>query len=165
MSKKVAFYGVFAALAILMGYVESLFPPPVPVQGVKLGLANVIVLIALYFMGAKAALGINVIRVVISALLFSGFSGFLYSIAGAGVSFIIMVLAKKIKSSGIIGVSVLGGVAHNIAQIGLAAAVLNTPGLFYYLPVLIISGVVMGVITGIAARYCLNHIEKSGFKY
>ena len=133
--------------------------------GVKLGLANVIVLIALYFMGAKAALGINVIRVVISALLFSGFSGFLYSIAGAGVSFIIMVLAKKIKSSGIIGVSVLGGVAHNIAQIGVAAAVLNTPGLFYYLPVLIISGVVMGVITGIAARYCLNHIEKSGFKY
>ena len=165
MSKKVAFYGVFAALAILMGYVESLFPPPIPVQGVKLGLANVIVLIALYFMGAKAALGINVIRVVISALLFSGFSGFLYSIAGAGVSFIIMVLAKKIKSSGIIGVSVLGGVAHNIAQIGVAAAVLNTPGLFYYLPVLIISGVVMGVITGIAARYCLNHIEKSGFKY
>lgn len=165
MSKKVAFYGVFAALAILMGYVESLFPPPVPVQGVKLGLANVIVLIVLYFMGAKAALGINVIRVVISALLFSGFSGFLYSIAGAGVSFIIMVLAKKIKSSGIIGVSVLGGVAHNIAQIGVAAAVLNTPGLFYYLPVLIISGVVMGVITGIAARYCLNHIEKSGFKY
>ena len=165
MSKKVAFYGVFAALAILMGYVESLFPPPVPVQGVKLGLANVIVLIALYFMGAKAALGINVIRVVISALLFSGFSGLLYSIAGAGVSFIIMVLAKKIKSSGIIGVSVLGGVAHNIAQIGVAAAVLNTPGLFYYLPVLIISGVVMGVITGIAARYCLNHIEKSGFKY
>ena len=136
-----------------------------PVQGVKLGLANVIVLIALYFMGAKAALGINVIRVVISALLFSGFSGFLYSIAGAGVSFIIMVLAKKIKSSGIIGVSVLGGVAHNIAQIGVAAAVLNTPGLFYYLPVLIISGVVMGVITGIAARYCLNHIEKPGFKY
>ena len=165
MSKKVAFYGVFAALAILMGYVESLFPPPVPVQGVKLGLANVIVLIALYFMGAKAALGINVIRVVISALLFSGFSGFLYSIAGAGVSFIIMVLAKKIKSSGIIGVSVLGGVAHNIAQIGVAAAVLNTPGLFYYLPVLIISGVVMGVITAIAARYCLTHIEKSGFKY
>lgn len=165
MSKKVAFYGVFAALAILMGYVESLFPPPVPVQGVKLGFANVIVLIALYFMGAKAALGINVIRVVISALLFSGFSGFLYSIAGAGVSFIIMVLAKKIKSSGIIGVSVLGGVAHNIAQIGVAAAVLNTPGLFYYLPVLIISGVVMGVITGIAARYCLTHIEKSGFKY
>ena len=165
MSKKVAFYGVFAALAILMGYVESLFPPPVPVQGVKLGLANVIVLIALYFMGAKAALGINVIRVVISALLFSGFSGFLYSIAGAGVSFIIMVLAKKIKSSGVIGVSVLGGVAHNIAQIGVAAAVLNTPGLFYYLPVLIISGVVMGLITGIAARYCLNHIEKSGFKY
>ena len=93
MSKKVAFYGVFAALAILMGYVESLFPPPVPVQGVKLGLANVIVLIALYFMGAKAALGINVIRVVISALLFSGFSGFLYSIA---ISAVVCLFAKPL---------------------------------------------------------------------
>ena len=113
MSRKVAFYGIFAALGILMGYVEAILPSPVPIQGVKLGLANVIVLIAMYFMGGKAALGINVIRVLISALLFNGFSGFLYSMAGAGASFIVMLLAKKIKSSGIIGVSVLGGVTHN----------------------------------------------------
>ena len=67
MSRKVAFYGIFAALAILMGYVEAMLPSPVPIQGVKLGLANVIVLIAMYFMGERAAIGINVIRVVISA--------------------------------------------------------------------------------------------------
>ena len=76
-----------------------------------------------------------------------------------------MVLAKKIKSSGIIGVSVLGGITHNIAQIGVAAAVLNTPGLMYYIPVLLISGTIMGVITGMVAKYCLVHIEKAGFKY
>ena len=164
MSRKVAFYGIFAALAILMGYVEAMLPSPVPIQGVKLGLANVIVLIAMYFMGERAAIGINVIRVVISALLFNGFAGFLYSMAGAGASFIVMVLAKKIKSSGIIGVSVLGGITHNIAQIGVAAAVLNTPGLMYYIPVLLISGTIMGVITGMVAKYCLVHIEKAGFK-
>lgn len=165
MSRKVAFYGIFAALAILMGYVEAMLPSPVPIQGVKLGLANVIVLIALYFMGGKAALGINMIRVIISALLFNGFSGFLYSMAGAGASFIVMLLAKKIRSSSIIGVSVLGGVTHNIAQIAVAAAVLNTPGLLYYVPVLLISGTIMGVITGIVAKYCLSHIEKAGYKY
>lgn len=165
MSRKVAFYGIFAALAILMGYVEAILPSPVPIQGVKLGLANVIILIAMYFMGGKAALGINIIRVTISALLFNGFSGFLYSMAGAGASFIIMILAKKIKSSSIIGVSVLGGITHNIAQIGVAAAVLNTPGLMYYIPVLLISGTVMGVITGMVAKYCLIHIDKAGFKY
>ena len=88
MSRKVAFYGIFAALAVLMGYVEMIVPSPVPIPGVKLGFANVIVLIALYFMGGKAALGINIIRVMISALLFNGFSGLLFSIAGAAVSYI-----------------------------------------------------------------------------
>lgn len=165
MSRKVAFYGIFAALGILMGYVEAILPSPVPIQGVKLGLANVIVLIAMYFMGGKAALGINAIRVLISALLFNGFSGFLYSMAGAGASFIVMLLAKKIKSSGIIGVSVLGGVTHNIAQMGVAALVLGTPGLMYYVPVLLVSGTAMGVITGMVAKYCLKHIEKAGFRY
>ncbi len=164
MSRKVAFYGIFAALAILMGYVEAMVQMPIPVPGIKLGLANVIVVIAMYFMGNKAAIGINVIRVLISALLFNGFSGFLYSLSGAAASFIVMVLAKKIKSSGIIGVSVLGGVTHNIAQIGVAAAVLNTPGLMYYVPVLLVAGVVTGVIIGIVAKYCLRYIEKAGLK-
>ena len=96
MSRRVAFYGIFAALAVLMGYVEAMVPAPVPIPGIKLGLANVIVLISMYFISNKAALGVNVIRVLMSALLFNGFSGFLFSIAGAGISYIVMVLAKRI---------------------------------------------------------------------
>ncbi len=165
MSRRVAFYGIFAALAVLMGYVEAMVPAPVPIPGIKLGLANVIVLISMYFISNKAALGVNVIRVVMSALLFNGFSGFLFSIAGAGISYIVMVLAKRIKSSSIIGVSVLGGVTHNIAQIGVAAIVLDTPGLMYYVPVILISGIITGVIIGIVSKYCLKHIEKAGLKY
>ncbi len=165
MSKKVAFYGIFAALAILMGYVEAMVQMPIPVPGIKLGLANVIVVIAMYFMGNKAAIGINIIRVLISALLFNGFSGFLYSLSGAAASFIVMALAKKIRSSGIIGVSVLGGVTHNIAQIGVAALVLNTPGLMFYVPALLVAGAVTGIVIGIVSKYCLEHIEKAGLKY
>lgn len=165
MSRKVAFYGIFAALAILMGYVEAMVHMPIPVPGIKLGLANVIVVIAMYFMGNKTAVGVNVIRVLMSALLFNGFTGFLYSISGALVSFIVMCLAKKLKGLSIIGVSVFGGVTHNIAQIAVAAAVLQTPGLMYYIPMLLIAGVITGVVIGVVAKYCLQHIEKSGIKF
>lgn len=165
MSRKVAFYGIFAALAVLMGYVEMAVPSPVPIPGVKLGFANVIILIALYFMGGKAAIGINIIRVMISALLFNGVSGLLFSIAGAAASFTVMILIKNIKGVSIIGVSVMGGITHNLAQIGVAALILDTPGLIYYFPALLVSGTVTGVVTGLIAKYCLKNIEKAGYKY
>lgn len=165
MSRKVAFYGIFAALGILMGYVEFIIPSPVPVPGIKLGLANVIVLIAMYFMGNKAALSVSAVRVLISSLLFGGFSGFLYSISGALVSFVVMALVKKIKSAGIIGVSIMGGVSHNIAQIAVAALVLQTVGLVYYIPALLVSGVITGIVIGIVAKYSLAHIQKAGIKF
>lgn len=165
MSRKVAFYGIFASLAILMGYIEFIIPSPVPVPGVKLGLANVIVLIAMYFINNKAALSVSVIRVLVSSLLFGGFSGFLYSITGALVSFVVMVSVKKIKSAGIIGVSIMGGVSHNIAQIAVAALVLQTVGLIYYIPALLVAGVITGVIIGIVAKYSLVHIKKAGIKF
>ena len=165
MSKKVAYYGIFAALAVLMGYVEFVFPSPVPIQGVKLGLANVIVVIAMYFMGEKSALAISVVRVIMSSLLFGGFSGFLYSIAGALVSFGAMCIVKEIKAVSIIGVSIVGGIFHNIAQITVAALVLNTKGVFYYLPVLLISGVITGIVIGLISKYCLAHIEKAGIRF
>lgn len=165
MSRKVAFYGIFASLAIMLGYVEFILPSPVPIPGIKLGLANVIVLIALYFMGNRAALSVSIVRVVISSLLFGGFSGFLYSIAGALVSFSVMASVKKIKSAGIIGVSIMGGVFHNIAQIAVAAIVLQTSGLLYYIPMLLVSGVLTGIVIGIVAKNSLAHIEKAGIKF
>lgn len=162
-SKKVAYYGIFAALAILMGYVEMLIPVVVAVPGIKLGLANVIVLIALYFMGTKAAFFISFIRIFIVGLLFAGFAGLLYSLAGAGLSFFVMIFMKKIKVFSIIGVSAAGGIFHNIGQIVLAALVVNNIKLFYYLPILLISGIITGIVTGIVAKYCLFYLDNQNF--
>ena len=110
-------------------------------------------------------MAISVVRVIMSSLLFGGFSGFLYSIAGALVSFGAMCIVKKIKAVSIIGVSIVGGIFHNIAQITIAALVLNTKGVFYYLPVLLISGVITGIIIGLISKYCLAHIEKAGIRF
>ncbi len=104
--RKIPYYGLFAALAILMGYVEFMIPVPVPIPGVKLGLANVIVIIMLYFMDAKSAFFVSLIRVLLSGLLFAGFAGMLYSLAGALCSFAVMVLLQKTGKFSMIGVSV-----------------------------------------------------------
>lgn len=160
-SEKVAYYGIFAALAILMGYVERLIQLPFGIPGIKLGLANVVVLIVLYRMGEKPALCISLVRILISGILFSGFSGFLYSTAGALCSYFAMLLLKRTNLCSIIGVSVIGGVFHNIGQIITASFVLKTTGLFYtYLPALIVSGVITGVLIGIVGERCLWYLER-----
>ena len=160
-ARSVAFFGIFTALAIIAGYIERITPSPVPmIPGIKLGIANVIILMILYTQGAKAALGINVARILASGILFSGPSGVLYALAGGLLSFAAMLLGKKTGALGVAGVSVLGGVFHNTGQIAVAAAVVWNMRLFYYLPVLIIAGIVTGVITGLIAGYSLNPIRK-----
>ena len=158
-SEKTAYYGIFAGLAIIMGWVEMMIPVPIPVPGVKLGLANVIVVMAMYYFGNKTALGISIIRIIISGLLFSGFSGFLYSMAGAILSFTVMVIAKNILKFNIYSVSILGGICHNIGQIVVASLVVKT-NLSIYMPILIISGIITGALIGIIAKNCLNHIKR-----
>ncbi|MBQ4347573.1 MAG: Gx transporter family protein [Firmicutes bacterium] len=165
-AKKVAYYGIFAAFALILSYVESLIPLPIPVPGIKIGLANIAVLLTLYMMDAKSALGISIVRIALSALLFSGFAGFLYSAAGALASLGIMVLAKRTeklpakKGISIIGVSVLGGITHNAAQLCVAIAVVQTMGLMYYFPALLAAGVVTGIFIGIAAKAALLALGK-----
>lgn len=159
-SKNIAYYGLFASLAILMGYVELLIPLPLLVPGMKLGLANVIILITLYYFGAKSAFFISLVRVLLSGLLFAGFAGLLYSLAGALCSFAIMSLLKKTEKFSIVGVSVAGGVFHNIGQILVAAMVVENLRLFYYLPFLLVCGVVTGVMIGVVARMCLVYLKK-----
>ena len=160
MSKKVAHYGIFASLAILMGYVEAVFPIPLPVPGLKLGFSNVIVLLALCIMGAKDAFGISAIRVLISALLFKGFLGFWYSLAGAILSFAVMAIALKSSKLSIIGVSVLGGVSHNIGQILVAWIILGRATVIYLIPILMVCGALTGFGIGIVVKYCRAHIDK-----
>ncbi|MGE4214585.1 MAG: Gx transporter family protein [Anaerotignaceae bacterium] len=159
MSKKIAYYGIFAALSILMGYVEAIIPVPLPVPGIKLGLSNVIVLLALYVMGTKEAFYISIIRVFISALLFRGFLGFWYSMAGAFLSYIVMVFAKKSGKMSTIGVSVLGGIFHNLGQIAVACVILGRTVVVYLIPVLMVSGVATGFAIGVVAGYCTKYLQ------
>lgn len=158
--RKIPYYGLFAALAILMGYVEFMIPVPVPIPGVKLGLANVIVIIMLYFMDAKSAFFVSLIRVLLSGLLFAGFAGMLYSLAGALCSFAVMVLLQKTGKFSTIGVSVAGGIFHNVGQIVVASLVVQNVRMAYYLPFLLVSGVVTGIVIGIVAQTALRYLKR-----
>ena len=158
--KKIPYYGLFAALAILMGYVEMLIPVPVPIPGVKLGLANVIIIIMMYFMDTKSAFFVSLIRVVLSGLLFAGFAGLLYSLAGAMLSFTVMALLKKTDRFSIVGVSIAGGVFHNVGQIIVAALAVENVKMAYYLPFLLVSGVVTGMLIGIVAKTALGYLKR-----
>ena len=159
--KKIPYYGLFAALAILMGYVEMMFPMPIPIPGVKLGLANVVVIIMMYFMDVKGAFFISLIRVFLSGLLFAGFAGLLYSLAGAMLSFAVMALLKKTVKFSIIGVSLAGGVFHNVGQVAVAAMVVENVKMAYYLPFLLVSGVVTGIVIGIVAKTALGYLKRT----
>ena len=159
-SSKVAQYGLFAALAILMGYVEMLIPLPLLVPGMKLGLANVIIVIVLYHMDIKSAFFISLVRVLMSGLLFQGFAGLLYSLAGALLSLGVMALLKKTGKVSITGVSVMGGVFHNVGQIIVAAAVGENIKMAYYLPFLLVTGVVTGFVIGAVARLALGYLQR-----
>lgn len=158
--KKVAYLGFFLSLALILSYIEFLIPFYFGIPGVKLGLANLAVLLILYIYGWKEGLLLNVMRVFLSGLLFGNFFMIMYSMAGALFSFIIMCLLKKIKKLSISGVSIGGGVFHNIGQIIVAYFVTKTPGVIFYLPVLLISGVVTGLIIGLTAGKIIGHINK-----
>lgn len=159
-SKRIAYCGLFAALAILMGYVELLIPMPILIPGVKLGLANVIIVIMLYFMDARSAFFVSLIRVLLSGLLFAGFAGLLYSLSGAMLSFAVMLLLKRTERFSIVGVSVAGGIFHNVGQIVVAALVVENVRMAYYLPFLLVSGVVTGIVIGIVAQTALKYLKR-----
>lgn len=147
--KKTAFCGLVLALALIAGYAESLIPVAVAIPGIKLGAANSVILILLYMAGIKEAFIVNISRVVLSGFLFGSMSSILYSLSGAVFSLLIMTLLKKMDRFSISGVSMAGGVFHNIGQLIMAAWVLETTAVWYYLPVLILSGCVTGLLIGV----------------
>ncbi|MCD8019149.1 MAG: Gx transporter family protein [Clostridiales bacterium] len=158
-AKKVAFYGMFLALALVAGYVERLIPINLGIPGVKLGLANIVTMVLLYTVGFRAAAGITAARILLSGMLFGSGFAMVYSAAGALLSMIVMVLLKQTKRFSSVGVSVAGGVFHNIGQILVAMLVLETKALAYYLPVLIISGLAAGVVIGILSGLLTRRLE------
>lgn len=158
---RMAQLGFLTALAIIAGYIELLIPIPVGIPGVKLGIANTVTVWALYSMSPAEALAVNGIRILLTGFLFGNLSMILYSLAGAFLSFLCMYAAKKSGAFGILGVSIVGGVTHNIGQLLVAMLVLETGNLIYYGPVLLVSGVVTGALIGIVSgevkkRVCLK---------
>jgi heptaprenyl diphosphate synthase len=157
-TKNVALLGVLLACALILSYVESLIPLPLPVPGIKIGLANVVSLFALYRMGWESALIINILRVVLSGLMFTGFSAMLYGLAGGILSVVVMILVKKVGLFSIIGVSAAGASVHVSAQIIVAYFVIENSAIFMYLPVLLIAAMISGIIIGFITYLILKAI-------
>ena len=141
--------GLLTALGLIIGYIEFLIPILLGIPGVKPGFSNIVIVWALYSLGPWEALMINGMRIFLSGFLFGNFSMILYSLAGAAVSFLCMCLAKKSGLFSMTGVSMLGGVMHNMGQLLVAMAVLETVSLVYYGPVLLAAGVITGLLIGI----------------
>lgn len=160
-AKSVAFYGVTIALALVLSYLESFIPinALIPIPGVKLGFANIVVLFALYTLRIQDALIIAIIRVFLSGLLFGNPMTIAYSLCGCALSLIVMWATKRTKLS-IIGVSMLGGIFHNIGQLIMAVILTHTSRIAYYLPVLLISGTVTGLLMGYTAKAVINKLSK-----
>lgn len=161
MTKKIANYGLLVALAFIFSYIEFLIPINFGVPGIKLGLANLVVIIALYISGIPAAFAISIIRIILNAFTFGNVAAMMYSLAGGILSLLVMIIAKKTGKLSTLGVSVLGGVFHNVGQIVVAIIVLETNRLIYYLPMLIVAGLAAGVVIGILAAEIIKRLPKS----
>ncbi|GAB6105126.1 MAG: Gx transporter family protein [Blautia sp.] len=146
--KKTAYLGLFAAIAIIFGYVESLIPFFAGIPGMKLGLANLAVLFILEKYSWKEAALVSTVRILVIGFLFGNMFSILYSLAGAALSLTVMTLMKRFSGFSILGVSVAGGVSHNIGQLIVASFIVENTSLLYYAPVLLISGVATGLLIG-----------------
>lgn len=163
--KKIAYFGLFLAITLILSYVESILPAFTPIPGVKLGLANCAVLLILYLYGPKEAAIINVTRVVLSAFMFNGLYSLMYSLTGALFSFLIMfALYRKEKTFSPIGIGMLGGLFHNLGQLLIAFCVTRVNGLVYYVPVLILSGLFTGALIGLITRLLLPRLREMMLK-
>ena len=158
MAKRVTLYSAFLVLALSLSFLESLIPPVILVPGIKLGLANLAVIYLIYKNDYFGAILVNLARIILSCLLFSGFNTFIYSIFGAALSLIVMCVFKRIKAFSIITVSCMGAVFHNLGQI-LASLIFMPVTVFYYLPVLVITGIITGFIMGNISKILLERIK------
>lgn len=159
-SKKVALYGILISLAFIFSYIESVFPIHLMVPGIKLGLANLVSVVGLYTIGTLGTIGISLIRIVLSSLLFgAGFSSMFYGLAGGMLSLAVMILCKKYHLFSTVGVSILGGAAHNLGQLMVAAVILDG-SVFVYFPALLIAGTAAGACIGILGGIITGRIQK-----
>lgn len=159
-TKRVAFLGMCIALSMILSFVESQIPPLMAVPGVKVGLPNIVMVFMLYKIGAKETAIVSILRVILVGILFGTPLSMIYSLVGAALSLIGMILLKKTNLFAPITVSVAGGILHNIGQIATACLVMETAQIAYYLPVLLISGTVAGILIGLTAAMILKRLDK-----
>ena len=157
--RKIAFVGITASLALLLSYVEFLLPPVfVAVPGIKIGLPNVIILYVLYCLDVRYAALVSFTRLLVSSMLFGNAMTLAYSAAGAVLSLLLMAILKKTDKLSSVGVSVAGGVAHNLGQVLVAMVLLDTPQLGFYMIVLVVTGTVSGIFVGLCGALLVKRL-------
>ncbi len=160
-AKRIAKMSMLVALAIIFSYIEFLVPINLGVPGIKLGLANLVIVIALYTMNTVDVWLISILRILILGFMFGSGMSIIYSIAGAVLSLMVMCIIKRMKGFSIVGVSIAGGVCHNIGQVLVAMVVVETTGILYYMPALLVAGVVTGAIIGIVSKRVVRVVSKN----
>ena len=151
------------SFALILSFVESRIPAPVAIPGVKVGLANIAVIFALYKLGAREAVAVSILRILIVSMLFGSVASLIYSVAGAALSLSMMILLKKLTPLTEVAVSVCGGVMHNVGQIVAASFMLSTNVVVYYLPFLLVSGTLAGMVIGIASALLIKRVPIKNF--
>ena len=159
-NEKLTKMAMLVALAMIFSYVESLIPINFGIPGMKLGVANLVTVAGLYFLELPEVFLVVVMRILLTGFLFGNGMSIIYSLAGGILSLLMMVVIKRINGFSVIGVSIIGGVSHNIGQIIVASIVVENLKLVYYLPVLLIAGAVTGFIMGILSKRILPTIQK-----
>lgn len=157
-TSKIALWGMMIALAMVLSWLEAQIPNLIAVPGMKLGLTNLVVLVALYRLGKRDALMINIVRILLVGLTFGNMVSFAYSLAGGILSAVVMILLQWTKRFSVTAVSIAGGVFHNVGQILVAMAILETASLVYYLPFLWIGGIVSGALIGLLGAQVIKRL-------
>ena len=157
-AKTVALLAMMIALALVFSYVETLIPINFGIPGVKLGLANLVIVAALYLIGGKEAFLVSVVRIFLSGFMFGNLFSILYSLAGAALSLTVMDLLKKHSCFSLIGISVAGGVTHNIGQLIVAMIVVSNTSLMIYAPALLVAGVLAGILIGVLTKEVVGRL-------
>ena len=159
MAKKVSLYGILVSLAFISSYIEVLIPFNFHIPGMKLGLANIAVLVALYTGGAKAGITVSIIRIILVGLTFGNPYSAIYGLSGGVLSLAVMIFLKRTDFFGMMGVIKAGGVAHNIGQLLWAMIILKLPAVFTYLSYLILVGTITGALIGIIDEEVLKRLK------
>ena len=159
MKSRVSYFGIFTALALIFSYVETLIPINFGIPGIKLGLANLIIVFALYKLRLKDVYLLAIVRVLLSGFIFGNYFSIIYSLVGSLLSLSVMAFLKRRDGFSVMGISMAGGVFHNVGQIFVAMLVVETFSVAYYLPVLLVAGLITGCIIGVIASEALKRLQ------